>query len=78
MPVPHNSVFTGRMLFLLPNQQRESSEGTKKHHINKNKHCVIVFEACSGTIQQIFGHLDLNAFTVAQSPQLNIQRLSIL
>jgi len=78
MPVPYNSVFTGWMLFLLPSQQRQSTEGTKKHHINKNKHCVIVCEACSGTIQQMFGRLDLSAFTVAQSPQRNIQRLCIL
>jgi len=28
MPAPHNSVFTGRMPFLLPNQQRQSTEGT--------------------------------------------------
>jgi len=27
MPAPHHSVFTGRMLFLLPNQQRQSTEG---------------------------------------------------
>jgi len=27
-PTPHHSVFTGRMLFLPPNQQRQSTEGT--------------------------------------------------
>ena len=27
MPTPHRSVFTGRMPFLLPNQQRQSTEG---------------------------------------------------
>ena len=27
MPAPHHSVFTGRMPFLLPNQQRQSTEG---------------------------------------------------
>jgi len=27
MPLPHHSVFTGRMPFLLPNQQRQSTEG---------------------------------------------------
>ena len=26
-PAPHHSVFTGRMLFLPPNQQRQSTEG---------------------------------------------------
>ena len=28
-PVPHHSVFTGRMPFLPPNQQRQSTEGTE-------------------------------------------------
>ena len=28
-PAPHHSVFTGRMPFLLHNQQRQSTEGTK-------------------------------------------------
>ena len=28
-PAPHHSVFTGRMPFLPPNQQRQSTEGTK-------------------------------------------------
>jgi len=26
-PLPHHSVFTGRMPFLLPNQQHQSTEG---------------------------------------------------
>jgi len=29
MPAPHHSVFTGRMPFLPPNQQRQSTEGIK-------------------------------------------------
>ena len=28
-PTPRHSVFTGRMLFLAPNQQRQSTEGSK-------------------------------------------------
>jgi len=28
-PTPHHSIFTGRMLFLMPNQQCQSNEGTK-------------------------------------------------
>jgi len=28
-PAPHHSMFTGQMLFLTPNQQCESTEGTK-------------------------------------------------
>jgi len=30
MPTPHHSVFTGRMPFLPPNQQRQSTEGMLK------------------------------------------------
>jgi len=30
-PTPHHSVFTGRMPFLMPNQQRQSTEGNSKH-----------------------------------------------
>jgi len=33
MPAPHYSVFTSWMLFLLPNQQRQSTEGRKKTKI---------------------------------------------
>ena len=35
-PTPHHSFFTGRMLFLPPNQQRQSTEGTKNTH-NRQK-----------------------------------------
>ena len=31
MPTPHHSVFTGRMPFLPPNQQRQSIEGIQQH-----------------------------------------------
>jgi len=31
-PAPHHSVFTGRMLYLLPNQQHQSTEGNKLNH----------------------------------------------
>ena len=34
MPVPHHSVFTGRMLFLPPNQKRQSTEGKVMAIIN--------------------------------------------
>ena len=27
-PTPHHSIFTDRMLFLVPNQQRQSTEGS--------------------------------------------------
>ena len=33
MPAPHHSVFTGRMLFLPPNQQRQSTEGIMQNSL---------------------------------------------
>jgi len=35
-PAPDHSVFTGRMPFLLPNQQRQSTEGINLHNNNNN------------------------------------------
>jgi len=32
-PTPHHSIFTGRMLFLTPDQQRQSTEGTNNTSI---------------------------------------------
>ena len=29
-PTPHHSIFTGRMLFLMTNQHRQSTEGNKQ------------------------------------------------
>jgi len=37
MPAPHHSVFTGRMPFLPPNQQRQSTEGKGTGTINDKK-----------------------------------------
>ena len=34
-PAPHHSVFTGRMAFLPPNQQRQSTEGTPLNKVIK-------------------------------------------
>jgi len=34
-PAPHHSVFTGRMPFLPPNQQRQSTEGIPDHKSEK-------------------------------------------
>jgi len=33
-PTPHHSIFTGRMLFLMPNQQCQSTEGTGPWTVN--------------------------------------------
>ena len=46
MPVPHHSsFFTGRTLFLLPNQQRQSTEGTHRHSF-KNRLSRYLFRQC--------------------------------
>jgi len=37
MPAPHHSVFTGRMPFLPPNQQRQSTEGNRGTIGNKTR-----------------------------------------
>ena len=34
-PTPHHSIFTGRMLFLTPNQQCRSTEGKTVHEIHE-------------------------------------------
>jgi len=34
-PTPHHSIFTGWMLFLTPNQQRQSTEGKTEYNTNK-------------------------------------------
>ena len=40
-PEPHRSVFTGRMPFLPPNQQRQSTEGTCETLMSENKRLTI-------------------------------------
>jgi len=37
IPAPHHSVFTGQMPFLLPNQQRQSTEGSVTDAENPEK-----------------------------------------
>ena len=50
-PAPHHSVFTGRMPFLPPNQQRQSTEGNVTHRlINK------AISTCSFVHQQRSTH----------------------
>jgi len=39
-PAPHHSVFTGRMPFLTPNHQLQSTEGSTNKIINKNNKTV--------------------------------------
>jgi len=33
-PAPHHSIFTGQMLFLMPNEQQQSTECTTSTHLN--------------------------------------------
>jgi len=40
-PAPHHSVFTGRMPFLPPNQQRQSTEGILIHQVNLTINCTV-------------------------------------
>ena len=64
MPAPHHSrFFTGRMPFLAPNQQRQSTEGTRSAIISKSnsqsnlcsKNCVLLFVICCG-MWTVFSH----------------------
>jgi len=47
-PVPHHSSFYGWMPFLPPNQQRQSTAGKSKHHLQPILHWNMVshMEAC--------------------------------
>jgi len=46
MPAPHHAIFTGRMLFLTPNQQFQSTEG-KFHKIPPINFSVILAKQTS-------------------------------
>jgi len=69
MPAPHHSIFnffTGQMLFLIPNQQRQSNEG-KKYAANAAKY--ITFELqqnihsnCQRYIS--YAHLDMSHYII--------------
>jgi len=49
MPVPHHSVFTGQMPFLLPNQQRQNTEGkTALLQVDLEIFLVLVSSGCIG------------------------------
>ena len=55
-PTPHHSVFTGRMPFLPPNQQRQSTEGTSNIHMRQQQivthwqYATLAFSACQKRI----------------------------
>ena len=56
MPAPHHSVFTGRMPFLPPNQQRQSTEGNLQL-LTYYKFCI--FKCFRNSIEKI----DLSSFS---------------
>ena len=56
-PTPHHSVFTGRMPFLPPNQQRQSTEGTKQYNL------VLVKGHRTGHVSQDFSGLTTYGLT---------------
>jgi len=70
-PTPHQQFFTGRMPFLSPNQQRQSTErGTERQqkvqflpperHLTSTKHCVCVCACVSkSTVQMTWQELFL-------------------
>jgi len=62
IPAHHHSVFTGRMPFLPPNQQRQSTEGTDKR---------MFFAGCFGDVTKCSV-----AFPLISRPCNNCQRLS--
>jgi len=43
MPAPHHSFFTGRILFLMPNQPCQSTEGTEYLHVFNNNRLINIY-----------------------------------
>jgi len=64
MPAPHHSVFTGRMPFLPPNQQRQSTEGTTNKQTNNQSEIRTTEHITAQSIKQ------KNICTVEQEFQL--------
>ena len=52
MPVPHHSVFTGRMPFLPPNEQRQSTEGIIKT-LHRNDTVIVAGEMVVVVLQSV-------------------------
>jgi len=49
MPAPHSCFFTGRMPFLPPNQQRQSTEGTSIYPVTEYSFLYLFCENCGQT-----------------------------
>jgi len=66
MPAPHRSVFTGRMPFLPPNQQRQSTEGTTEITEHPKWCATFILQQ-----QPYYGQWPLHRSTcISQHPQL--------
>jgi len=57
-PAPHCSVFTGRMPFLPPNQQRQSTEGNIMINYSKSHSKKVCFpnSGCVRPLRQLYGY----------------------
>ena len=64
-PTPHHSFFTGRMPFLPPNQQRQSTEGTK---IRANTESKIITVETVGICTKDTGQSQLGKSSRAELP----------
>ena len=62
MPAPYHSVFTGRMFFPPPNQQRQTTEGTSNQNQNISKHAWTPFFLKDKICFVRSGQLRLTAF----------------
>ena len=58
--LPHHSLFTGRMPFLLPNQQCQSTEGTYIHC--GNVHTLLVYDVAAKTDDNVKEISSLNCW----------------
>jgi len=70
MPAPNHSVFTGRMPFLPPKQQRQSTEGTLSlHYLTKHRNMKIApFKRCVNGLKQF----DLSLLHFFNIPDLQV------
>jgi len=59
MPAPHHSVFTGRMPFLPPNQQRQSTEGTYRDRKVKPIWILLMQETVSVAVAYMLGYMQV-------------------
>ena len=59
-PAPHHSVFTGRMPFLPPNQQRQSTEGSAVVKFRENEDIICMVGCVRAVLDATFVHSDMH------------------